>query len=288
MNERNVKNKNFVFVGGTQGIGKATALALAERGASILVIGRNKTAGANLVKLALKNGASSAGFIRADVSTIKGIKHAVDEIKNWNSEIHGLMHSAMTGFNKKIHTEDGLEFGFALQYFCRAMIDELLVEPLSASGDARIVHLSANIPAKLAKIDVDDLQFINRKWSFLKSLFASNQMGNLYLQHAAARYHNLPISYTSTCVLAVKTQVMADPEMPLFMRIPALFGTTPEIGAKNAIAILTCLNADEFKAVKFPNAKRFVAKKLNYNKIEAENLWAKTAILAKQKNLLPV
>ncbi|MBL1419940.1 MAG: SDR family NAD(P)-dependent oxidoreductase [Alphaproteobacteria bacterium] len=288
MKQRNVKNKNFVFVGGTQGMGKAAALALAERGASILVLGRNQAAGDNVVELALKNGANTAEFVQVDISTVQGIKHAVDKIKNWQPQIHGLMHSAMTGFNKKIITEDELEFGFALQYFGRAMIDELLVEQLAASGDGRIVHLSANIPTIFTKIDLDDLQFKTRKWGFYKSLLGSNHLSMLYLQQAAQRYKDLPISYTAACVTAVKTQIMSDPKMPLLMRLAVKLGTTAEIGAKNSIAILTCENSDNLKAVKLPSAKRFTPKKLAYNKTDAENLWVKTLALAREKKLIPM
>jgi NAD(P)-dependent dehydrogenase (short-subunit alcohol dehydrogenase family) len=43
--ERRVSDANFVFFGGSTGIGRAAADALAHRGASVLIVGRGKAAG---------------------------------------------------------------------------------------------------------------------------------------------------------------------------------------------------------------------------------------------------
>lgn len=43
--ERDVRNANFVFFGGSTGIGRAAALELGRRGACVLIVGRGHAAG---------------------------------------------------------------------------------------------------------------------------------------------------------------------------------------------------------------------------------------------------
>src|SRR5690606_18668647 len=161
--ERDIKNKNFVFIGGSEGMGRAAALALAKRGASVLIVSRGKEAGNAAVAQAKSAGATSADFLAADLSTIAGISAAAEGIKAWQSDIHGLMHTAMSAFNKRIVTEDGLDFAFALQYFARAALNRLLMDNLAASGDGRVVQVAGNVSEGMAGVDLDDLQFERRK-----------------------------------------------------------------------------------------------------------------------------
>ena len=101
-----MRNGNFVFVGGSQGVGKATALAAAGHGASILLIARNLVSGEAAVDEMKIAGAASADFVPADLSTISGMNAAAEAIIGWRPQIHGLMHSAMSAFSTKVVTSD--------------------------------------------------------------------------------------------------------------------------------------------------------------------------------------
>ena len=110
MSERNVKGKHFVFLGGSHGMGRAAAMALAKRGASILIVGRGSEAGEAAVAQALQLGATDANFLPGDLSTIAGIRQVARGIQDWQGEISGMMHTAMAAFRNRIATEDNLDF----------------------------------------------------------------------------------------------------------------------------------------------------------------------------------
>lgn len=74
-----------VFVGGTSGIGRSTAIKLAsatER-PTIYIVGRNETAGAQVVnELKTTNGAGSYSFIAADVSHLRNVDEVCEKLKS--------------------------------------------------------------------------------------------------------------------------------------------------------------------------------------------------------------
>jgi len=75
-----LNNKVALITGGTSGIGEATALLFAKEGAEIVITGRNKQRGAEVVKR-IKDVGSGAIFIHADASSAGDCRGAVEETK---------------------------------------------------------------------------------------------------------------------------------------------------------------------------------------------------------------
>lgn len=267
-------------------MGRAAALSLSERGASILIVGRSQSAGDAVTAEAKAKGATSAEFLSADISTVSGIVEAANGIRAWKPELHGLMHTAMSAFNHKIITADGFEFAFALQYFARAALNRLLIDQLAASGDGRVVHVAGNVSPAMARADLDDLQFEHRAWSFFKSVLSTHHLGFLHLQEAGRRWEQLPVSFAASCVEAVKTQVMLDPRMPFIMRLMGRFGTTPELASRNAVTLLCTSEIESLKAAIVPNSKKYAPQPFNRDATDAAKLWDITTRLAQEKGLI--
>jgi hypothetical protein len=131
-----------------------------------------------------------------------------------------------------------LELAFAIQYQARVTIDALTLDALAASGDGRIVHVSGASPAMMVQ-DLDDLQFENSKFSFWRAILGTHNLSFMFIQGAAGRWRDRPVSITATCVGPTKTKVMSDSKMPLLMRMMGWFGTTAEVSARGVIQVLT-------------------------------------------------
>src|SRR5467141_743640 len=78
---RSLENKVAVVTGGTSGIGKAAALALAEAGAKVVVGGRRESEGQEVVK-AIEKAGGKALFVRTDVTRETDVKTLVDKAVN--------------------------------------------------------------------------------------------------------------------------------------------------------------------------------------------------------------
>jgi len=70
-------NKIVLVIGGTSGIGKATALAFAEAGAKVVITGRREKEGADVAAEITENGGTAA-FVRADVAKDAEVVKAID------------------------------------------------------------------------------------------------------------------------------------------------------------------------------------------------------------------
>ena len=75
---RSLENKVAVVTGGTSGIGKAAALALANAGAKVVAAGRRENEGQAVVQAIEKNG-GKALFVKTDVSRKADVKTLVDK-----------------------------------------------------------------------------------------------------------------------------------------------------------------------------------------------------------------
>ncbi len=71
--------KVALITGGNSGIGKATALAFAQQGASVAILARREKEGRETVKLIEKTG-SKAIFIQTDISIEEQLSQAIDRV----------------------------------------------------------------------------------------------------------------------------------------------------------------------------------------------------------------
>lgn len=271
---RDVRGKAFVFAGGTSGIGRATALAMARRHADVLVLGRDATRGEATAKLLRDAGAGDARWARADLSSVAGIGAAARDILAWRRTFDGLIHSAMNvdlRARTRQSTADGYEHAFGLQYLARAGLNLKLVDALAASGDGRILHIGASPPARLVP-DVGDLQFERRKWTLTASLMSSQVLGFLHVQEAARRWKDLPISIAISCVGPTTTDSIR--EQPWWARaLYALIATTPERSAENGLRFLLDEDVRLARGAALKSPKKYQPTAIAYDAELAASVW---------------
>lgn len=76
-----LKDKVALVIGGTSGIGEATARAFAKEGAKVLVAGRNEEKGNSIVE-AIKDDDGEALFVKVDTTQFDEVKQAVEKAVN--------------------------------------------------------------------------------------------------------------------------------------------------------------------------------------------------------------
>ena len=167
----------------------------------------------------------------------------------------------------------------------RAVINHKCADVLSASGDGRIVHLAGPVPYKMAKPNFEDLQFEASKWTFFEAILTTHILGFMFLDEASRRWTEKPITLHASGIGTTKTNVMTNPEMHWIMRAMAVFGTTPEKSAQNAIRLLLSSERPEPSTGVLKSSSKFKISPFDHPREEAENLWNITTKLAEGQGI---
>src|ERR1700674_3840061 len=109
-----MNGKICIVTGATLGIGKVTAQALAEMGATVIVVALNQERGeATVREIQAKTGNSSVVFMLADLSAQASIQQLAQNFKRQYSRLDVLVNNAGAITMQQTMTVDGLENTFA-------------------------------------------------------------------------------------------------------------------------------------------------------------------------------
>jgi 3-oxoacyl-[acyl-carrier protein] reductase len=137
--ELNLKNKNALVCGSTQGIGKATAILLAEEGANVTLIARNEEK-LKVVLAELPNSKQQHNYLIADFSNPNELKSVLESS---DLQFHILVNN--TGgpaggpiFNAKI---EEFESAFTQHLKCNHVLVQALVPFMKTECYGRVVNV---------------------------------------------------------------------------------------------------------------------------------------------------
>lgn len=138
----NLNNKNALVCGSTQGIGKATALALAEEGANVTLIARNESKLKSVLG-ELVNQDQQHDYIVADFANPQELKEKIDAYLSRNDRFHILVNNTGgpqggTAFNAEVSE---FELAFTQHLKCNHILVQAIVPGMKSLGYGRIVNV---------------------------------------------------------------------------------------------------------------------------------------------------
>ena len=139
-----MSGKTVLITGATSGLGLATALLLAERGAEVLMVGRERTRSNFMRAEVAKCAAGSPPILfLADLSSQAEIHRLADRLHGCFSRIDVLINNAGALFAEREVTPDGLEKTFAVNHLAPFALTHLLLDLLRAAPAGRILTASS-------------------------------------------------------------------------------------------------------------------------------------------------
>jgi len=148
--------KTILITGSTDGIGKLTALKLAEDGHEIYVHGRNADklkAVISEIKTASNND-NVNGFV-ADFSDLKAVRNMAKQINHDLPKLDVLINNAGVYKSRVAKTKDGFGIRFSVNYFAPYLLTKALLPLLKKGDTSRIINLSS---AAQAPISIEALE----------------------------------------------------------------------------------------------------------------------------------
>ena len=172
-----IKNKNVLITGATSGIGEATAIDLAKKGANIFFIARNNLKAQNLSdKIEFISGKRPKFFI-ADLASLKNIKESALEFISLDIPLHVLLNNAGLINNNRKETVDGFEEVFSINHLAYFYLTHLLLEKLKEGTPSRIINVSSGAHAFVKGFNFDDVNSLKEYKPF--KVYGYSKLANI-------------------------------------------------------------------------------------------------------------
>jgi len=231
----------FLITGGTNGIGKAAARAIAAQGGQVVIVGRDRQkTEATVAELRQAAGAPHIDYLLADLSSLAEVRQLAEAFAARYPRLDVLVNNAGALFTRRRQTVDGLEMTFALNHLSYFLLTNLLLDRLRASAPARIVNVSSGAEAG-ARVDWEDLQMTRTYNGF--GAYALSKRCNLYFTYELARrLQGAGVVVNALHPGSVATGFWANPfgrMSRLLMPLTRLIMRSPEKGAETVVYLAT-------------------------------------------------
>ncbi len=266
--------KTALITGGTSGIGKATAVALAAMGADVVVVGRNRERGeAALGEIKSQSHSESVELMLADLAVQDEVRGLAETFLERYDRLDLLANNAGLVQSKRTETADGIETTLAVNHLAPFLLTNLLLDRLKQSAPSRVITVSSEAQ-RWGDMDFDDLQSTQKYRGF--PVYGMTKLANIMFTYELAE--RLKGTFvTANCLHpgAVGTNFGKNNggPMTLFFRAAKPFMRSPEQGADTLIWLASSPDVDGVSGKYFSDRKEIEAKKIAHDPTTRRRLW---------------
>jgi NAD(P)-dependent dehydrogenase (short-subunit alcohol dehydrogenase family) len=258
-----MKNKTILITGSTDGIGKQTAIDLAEMGATVIVHGRNmeKTI-TTAEEISEITGNRAVDYFVADFSSLKAVRKLSEDIhKKYNSLDVQINNAGIYQHHREL-SEEGFEMTFAVNHLAHFLLTKLLLDLIRKTKGGRILNVSSM--AQASDIDFENLQ--GEKHFDGYSAYSLSKLCNVLFTYQAAqkwRDDGLTINCLHPGVIRTK----------LLRTGWGLGGQPVEMGSKTSVYLATSPDVEGISGKYFSNSRQVQSAGISYDTAIQKRLW---------------
>ncbi len=155
--DKSMDGKTVLITGATSGIGQASAVGLAKRGATLVLVGRNEEKTKETVSdIKQETGNSNINYLLCDLASLASVRKLAKDFTASYPRLDVLLNNAGVIMFKRQLTVDGYEYTFAVNYLAHFLLSTLMLDVLKRSAPARIINVSSEAHAT-GHLNFDDL-----------------------------------------------------------------------------------------------------------------------------------
>jgi retinol dehydrogenase 12 len=182
---------NSIVTGANSGIGLETARALSQRGDRVFLVCRSRDKGEAAMRDIAVPGGVEPVLILGDLSDGAAVERVGREILGHVDRIDVLVNNAGGYFPNHTTNSQGVEMNLALNHLAYFRLTHALLPALQSSAIGRIVNVASRAH-RAGKLDMDDLEFKNRRYRAFVAYGTSKLMNILFTRAFALKYPQGP------------------------------------------------------------------------------------------------
>lgn len=285
-----IRGKTVLVTGGNSGIGRATALELARRGAEVVFTYRDEVRG-RAAEEELRHAlaaermdtdgeadrrGSVAGML-LDLADFRSILAFAQAFTERYPALHVLVHNAGVVLSERRETVDGFEATFGTNHMGAFILTRLLLEHLKRSAPARVVVVASGAHFKARHgLDFDDLQS-KRRYDGV-DVYGRSKLANILFTRALAKRLE-GTGVTANCLHpgVVASNFTGDGDAGgmwgFVFRYLRPFLLTTERGARTSVHLAACPELDGVSGEYFVRCRPATPSAPARDDAAAEQLW---------------
>jgi len=238
--EVDLSGRRCLVTGANSGIGYETALALADLGAEVVLLCRNRERGDEAAaRVRQQTGNARISVEAMDVSDLSSVRAAAARLSA--APVDVLVHNAGALLDERVETPDGLEATFATHVVGPFLLTRLLRERLEQSSDARVIWVSSG-GMYTRRLDLQDPNWTSRRFDGVIA-YAETKRAQVVLSELWAE----ALRGSSVVVNAMHPGWADTPSvqrsLPRFHRVTRNILRTPAEGADTVVWLVACPRA---------------------------------------------
>ncbi|MBA3472928.1 MAG: SDR family oxidoreductase [Rubrobacter sp.] len=265
--------KVVLITGGTSGIGKATATALAAMGANVIVTGRNEERGERAVEEIRRDTGGEVSLMLADLAVQADVRRLAEEFQERYDRLDVLVNNAGLVQSERTETPDGIETQLAVNHLAPFLLTNLLLDLLKKSAPSRIITVSSD-GHRWGKMDLDDLQSKRRYRAF--PVYGMTKLANIMFTHELAeRLEGTGVTANSLHPGGVNTNFGNNNSgiMAVLFRAFKPFMRSPEQGADTVIYLASSPEVEGMTGKYLADRKVKAPSDAAYDEATRKRLW---------------
>lgn len=175
---RDLVGRRYAITGANTGIGRATAEALAARGASLVLACRSERRAADVLASVRGLGAEVA-LVELDLGHLASVRRAAAELTQ-RGPYDALINNAGVGGARGV-TRDGFELAFGVNYLGHYLLTRSI-----APQTERVVHVTSGSHERVRRLDLHQVRGATRSWTGLGE-YAVSKLCTMLFHHELSR-----------------------------------------------------------------------------------------------------
>ena len=226
----------LAITGPTSGIGAVAFSQLAPHFNEIFLIARNASKAKKQIETLSTQDQKKVTFIYCDLTDMESVVLAAKSIGEKTSSLDVLINNAGGIFQNKEITKDGFEMGLAANHLGHFLLTHHLMTLLLASPRPKVINVSSEAH-RAAKVDFDDLNYANKKFSSFVSYANVKLFNILFTKSLADKFGDAGLQAYALHPGVVKTNFGKETSgfFGFLWKLSAPFMITAEEGAKTTI-----------------------------------------------------